>query len=179
MGSFIRCVKVAGGPLRAANVREQLDTPECLSTRRKNKTLQPTCYPYDCSTVNEDGEMSDCSSRHGVARTRLNSAFFGLSVVALHDQHRPEWIVEGSLLMFVQCATAAKHASSVSNALRLRMETSSTRIMASRLRTVNVRGYERAHHDSQYRTGQPLSVANVGVVTTINVVLPGKPSVRK
>ena len=35
---------------------------------------QPTCYPYDYSTVNEDGKSSDGSSRYRVARTRLNSA---------------------------------------------------------------------------------------------------------
>ena len=38
---------------------------------------QPTCYPYDCSTVTEDGEVHDVSSRHGYARTRLNSALSG------------------------------------------------------------------------------------------------------
>jgi hypothetical protein len=38
-----------------------------------NNALQPTCYPSDCSTVNEDGKLFDGSSRHGVARTRLNS----------------------------------------------------------------------------------------------------------
>ena len=36
---------------------------------------QPPCYPYDRSTVNEDRKASDCSSRHGNARTRLNFAF--------------------------------------------------------------------------------------------------------
>jgi hypothetical protein len=41
--------------------------------------LQPTCYPYDYSTVNEDGELLDGSSRIGNARTRLNSALLGLS----------------------------------------------------------------------------------------------------
>ncbi|MDP6468750.1 MAG: signal peptidase I [Pirellulaceae bacterium] len=40
-----------------------------------NESLQPTCYPHDCSTVTEDGELFDGSSRHGVARTRLNSAY--------------------------------------------------------------------------------------------------------
>ncbi len=35
---------------------------------------QPTCYPYDCSTVTEDRKLSDGSSRLRVARTRLNSA---------------------------------------------------------------------------------------------------------
>ena len=35
---------------------------------------QPTCYPYDCSSVDEDGELSRGASRHRVARTRLNSA---------------------------------------------------------------------------------------------------------
>ncbi len=35
---------------------------------------QPTCYPYDYSTVNEDGKLLDGSSRYGNARTRLNSA---------------------------------------------------------------------------------------------------------
>ena len=44
-------------------------------SNRRTRTLQPTCYPYDCSTVNEDGESLDRSSRHCVARTRLNSAF--------------------------------------------------------------------------------------------------------
>ena len=37
---------------------------------------QPTCYPYDYSIVTEDGQLFDISSRHRVARTRLNSAFF-------------------------------------------------------------------------------------------------------
>jgi hypothetical protein len=41
---------------------------------------QPTCYPYDCSTVNEYAEVLDRSSHHGKARTRLNSALLGLSV---------------------------------------------------------------------------------------------------
>ena len=36
---------------------------------------QPTCYPYDYSTVNEDGESTGDSSRYRVARTRLNFAF--------------------------------------------------------------------------------------------------------
>lgn len=38
------------------------------------RSLQPTCYRYDCSTVTEDRELSDGSSRHGKARTRLNVA---------------------------------------------------------------------------------------------------------
>ena len=38
------------------------------------RTMQPTCYPYDCSIVNEDGQLRGSSSRHRVARTRLNSA---------------------------------------------------------------------------------------------------------
>jgi hypothetical protein len=38
------------------------------------RTLQPTCYPCDYSTVNEDGKLFDGSSRHCVARTRLNFA---------------------------------------------------------------------------------------------------------
>ena len=42
--------------------------------RRSNKTLQPTCYPYDCSTVNENEKLFAGSNRHCVARTRLNSA---------------------------------------------------------------------------------------------------------
>jgi len=36
---------------------------------------QPTCYPYDCSTVDEEGKSLDGSSRQAKARTRLNSAF--------------------------------------------------------------------------------------------------------
>jgi hypothetical protein len=43
-----------------------------------NKSLQPTYYPYDCSTVNEDGEVFDGSSRVGDARTRLNSGVIRL-----------------------------------------------------------------------------------------------------
>ena len=39
-----------------------------------NKSLQPTCYPCDYSTVTEDGKLFDGSSRDGKARTRLNSA---------------------------------------------------------------------------------------------------------
>ncbi len=39
-----------------------------------NQSLQPTCYPYDYSTVNENGKLSVGSSRQRVARTRLNSA---------------------------------------------------------------------------------------------------------
>jgi hypothetical protein len=35
---------------------------------------QPTCYPYDCSTVTEDWKLLGDSSRDRVARTRLNSA---------------------------------------------------------------------------------------------------------
>ena len=35
---------------------------------------QPTCYPNDYSTVTEEVKLFDGSSRHGVARTRLNSA---------------------------------------------------------------------------------------------------------
>jgi cell wall assembly regulator SMI1 len=35
-------------------------------------SLQPTCYPYDCSTVTEDGKLFAGSSRHGNGRTRLN-----------------------------------------------------------------------------------------------------------
>jgi len=42
--------------------------------RLVTRTLQPTCYPYDYSTVTEDGVLLDCSSRYCVARTRLNSA---------------------------------------------------------------------------------------------------------
>ena len=41
------------------------------------RSLQPTCYPYDCSTVNEDGKLLDGSSRFGKARTRLDSALLG------------------------------------------------------------------------------------------------------
>ena len=33
---------------------------------------QPTCYPYDYSTVSENGTLSGGSSRHRVARTRLS-----------------------------------------------------------------------------------------------------------
>ena len=36
---------------------------------------QPTCYPCAYSTVNENGRLLVSSSRHGKARTRLNSAF--------------------------------------------------------------------------------------------------------
>ena len=35
--------------------------------------MQPTCYPCDCSTDNDDGGILGCSSRYGKARTRLNS----------------------------------------------------------------------------------------------------------
>jgi hypothetical protein len=45
-----------------------------LNERRLTRSLQPTCYPYDYSTVSEDGELFDSSSRHDNARTRLNSA---------------------------------------------------------------------------------------------------------
>jgi len=41
------------------------------------RALQPTCYPYDYSTVNEDGKWFDVSSRHDNTRTRLNSALAG------------------------------------------------------------------------------------------------------
>jgi len=45
--------------------------------------LQPTCYPYDCSTVNEDGEVFDGSSHQGEARTGLNSAFCGMERIMI------------------------------------------------------------------------------------------------
>jgi hypothetical protein len=38
------------------------------------KNVAAECYPYDYSTVNEDGKLLDGSSRYGNARTRLNSA---------------------------------------------------------------------------------------------------------
>ena len=38
----------------------------------RTRALQPTCYPYGCSTVTEDGKVCDSSSRHRVARTRLS-----------------------------------------------------------------------------------------------------------
>ena len=41
---------------------------------RPNKSLQPTCYPNDCSTVDEDGELFDVSNRLGKARMRPISA---------------------------------------------------------------------------------------------------------
>jgi len=47
-------------------------------------SLQPTCYPYGCSTVNEDRELLDSSSRHGDARTRLNSALGARMEVKQH-----------------------------------------------------------------------------------------------
>ena len=49
------------------------DDGESILTR----SLQPTYYPYDYSTVNENREWFDGSSRQEEARTRLNSAFFG------------------------------------------------------------------------------------------------------
>jgi len=45
---------------------------------QNNQSLQPTCYAYDCSTVNEVGGLHDTSSRHSEARTRLNSALFAI-----------------------------------------------------------------------------------------------------
>jgi hypothetical protein len=47
--------------------------PETPEGNRTN-TLQPTCYPYDCSAVNENGELFGGSSRIANARTRLNFA---------------------------------------------------------------------------------------------------------
>ena len=45
--------------------------------------MQPTCYPCDYSTVNEDGQLLAGSSRHAKARTRLNSALSCHSVFHL------------------------------------------------------------------------------------------------
>lgn len=39
------------------------------------RPLQPTCYPCDCSSVNEDGKLCDGLRRHGVARTRLTRRY--------------------------------------------------------------------------------------------------------
>ena len=35
-----------------------------FAIRRPTMSLQPTCYPCDYSTVNEDGKLFDSSSRH-------------------------------------------------------------------------------------------------------------------
>ncbi len=43
-------------------------------TNGVTRTLQPTCYPHDCSTVHEDGKLFDGSNCVGKARTRLNFA---------------------------------------------------------------------------------------------------------
>ena len=50
----------------------------CVAIGSRNrcttKALQPTCYSYDYSTVTEDRQLFDGSSRFRHARTRLNSA---------------------------------------------------------------------------------------------------------
>ncbi len=55
--------------------------------RGVTRTLQPTCYPCDCSTVNENGKLLDDSSCHCVARTRLNSALSCLRRSRMADPH--------------------------------------------------------------------------------------------
>ncbi len=41
-----------------------------------NNTLQPTNYPCECLTFNEDGMVPDCSKPLEEARTLLYSAFY-------------------------------------------------------------------------------------------------------
>ena len=64
--------------------RHRTVSPQKMETQF-NQSLQPTCYPYDCSTVTEDGKWADGSSRHRVARTRLNSALSCHSVFHLDE----------------------------------------------------------------------------------------------
>ena len=51
-----------------------------------DKSLQPTCYPYDYSTVNENGQLLDGSSRRRVARHGLN---FRVRLLMSRDSHMP------------------------------------------------------------------------------------------
>jgi len=59
--------------------------------------LQPTCYPRDRSTVNEDEKLLDGSTRFGEARTRLNSAIGGDS--AMNERKWPFLSLAGSLAL--------------------------------------------------------------------------------
>jgi hypothetical protein len=57
------------------------------STIHLTRTLQPTCYPHDYSTVTEDRKCFDGSSHHRVARTRLNFALGFLMCVVIWGPH--------------------------------------------------------------------------------------------
>ena len=42
-----------------------------------NKSLEPTNYSSDSSTLSEDGRVLDCATPLGIVRSRLNSTLFG------------------------------------------------------------------------------------------------------
>ena len=48
------------------------------SEYRRTRSLRPTCYQCDYSTVTEDGKLFDASKPQGEAGTRLNSVLLCL-----------------------------------------------------------------------------------------------------
>jgi hypothetical protein len=79
-----------------------------MNTHRcRTRTLQPTCYPWDYSTLAEDGELLDGSSRVGDARTRLNFA------LPRYEQVSPRQMAVHSFLTMNELHEAFKSRSKV------------------------------------------------------------------
>ena len=67
----LKMTAARGGSNRESDCRDpSVNSQHRHANNRLTRPLQPTCYPYDYSIVNEDGKLFDGSSRQGNARTR-------------------------------------------------------------------------------------------------------------